>query len=463
MKKIKNGTILLQQGVVESRRIILEILDETLFELDSYKRIKSMVSLADNILTIGNKQWDLNEKENVYLISTGMAANSMARVFIEVLGERLSGGVVAVPEIEEGMDCGRIQFFKGGHPLANKGSLEAGEAALNLAGQAGPKDLFIGAMSGGCSSLMDCPIDGLTLGEEIFTRDILRRCGANVIEINSICRHISKINGGKLAKAIEQKGAEIVSLLVMDALDYPEIDDPKIPRKFMASQMAPDPTTLEDARDVIHNYHVEEKLPRRVIKFFEECTKKDETPKELKRWTSFLINTLPNASQCAKAIAEKKGIPAVILTNSLEGESKEAGVFLASIAKEIQRGGQPFRPPCIVIATGEVSTQIADFNSPTGTGGPSQELAVSFAIKARNVPGVCIASIDTEGSDGTSNAAGGIVDSDTYNTALDKKIDLYKVLREHASNEALNDLKSAIVTGETGVTLCDLHIMYVPE
>lgn len=463
MKKIKNGTLLLQQGVTKSRQIVLDILDETLFELDSYKRIKSMVSLEENILTIGNKQWNLDEKENVYLISTGMAANSMTRVFIEVLGERLSGGVVAVHEIDKDMSCGKIQFFEGGHPLANKGSLAAGEAALQLASQAGPKDLFIGAMSGGCSSLMACPIDGLTLGEEIFTRDILRRCGANVIEINSICRHISRINGGKLAKIIEQRGAEIISLLVMDALDYPEIDDPKIPRKFMASQMAPDPTTLEDAKDVIHNYHVEEKLPRRVIKFFENSTEKDETPKSLNRWTSFLINTLPNASQCAKAIAEKKGIPAVILTNSLEGESKEAGVFLAAIAKEIQRGNQPFTPPCIVIATGEVSTQIEDFNSPTGTGGPSQELVISFAIKAKNIPGVCIASIDTEGSDGTSSAAGGIVDSDTYDMALQKKIDLYKVLREHASNEALNDLKSAVVTGETGVTLCDLHIMYIPK
>lgn len=463
MKKIKNEAVLLQHGVKESRKIVLDILDETLCELDSYKRIRSMVSLKGSVLTIGNQKWDLNKKDNVYLISTGMAANAMARVFIEVLGERLSGGVIAVHEIEAGMDYGKVQVFEGGHPLANKGSLEAGEAALRLAISAGENDLFVGAMSGGCSSLMSCPMDGLTLGEEIFTRDILRRCGANVIEINSICRHISKINGGRLAKVIEQQGAEIISLLVMDALDFPIIENPGIPKKFMASQMAPDPTTLEDAKDVIKHYHIEEKLPRRVVSFFENCSEKDETPKDLKRWTSFLVSTLPNASQCAKEIAEKKGISAVVLTNVLEGESKEAGTFLASIAKEIQRGGQPFKPPCVLITTGEVSTQIEDFNSPTGTGGPSQELVIAFAIKAKGIPGACIASIDTEGSDGTSNAAGGIADSMTYDEAFRKKIDLYKVLREHAANEALSDLKGAVVTGETGVTLCDLNIMYVPD
>jgi len=159
--------------------------------------------------------------------------------------------------------------------------------------------------------------------------------------------------------------------------------------------------------------------------------------------------------------AEKMGLRTMVLTNALIGESSEAGNFMASIAAEIQASGQPIAPPCVVIATGEVSAKIPE--QPKGIGGPGQELAAGFAIAARKLRGPCIASVDTEGTDGPTDSAGGLADSKTFWLSEEKGIDLYEALRNHAVYEALSPLNSEIITGNTGTNLCDLHIMYVPE
>jgi len=287
------------------------------------------------------------------------------------------------------------------------------------------------------------------------------KSGASIIEVNAVCRHVSRVNGGRLAKRIEERGGEIITLLIMDAMGFPATKCPGVPVKFGFTPMAPDATTLEDAKAAIKNFNVEHLLPKMVVEFYRNCTQKDETPKTLKHWTGFIINTLPDASNLARIASEKRGIPAVVLTNYLAGEAREAGTFLACIAQEIQESQQPIKPPCVVIATGEVSTKIPA-NHMGGLGGPGQELTTSFSLSASKIPGVCLASVDTEGTDGPTNAAGGIADSNTFISAKEKGIDLYKSLREHTTYHALSTLGCKIVTGNTGTNLCDLHIMYVP-
>ena len=293
------------------------------------------------------------------------------------------------------------------------------------------------------------------------TRDVMLKSGANVVEVNAVCRHISRVNGGRLAQAIERKGAEMICILIMDALGFQATEHPGRPREFGFTQMAPDATTLEDAKDAIKNYNVADKLPPKVMEFYQNCTEEDETPKSLKKWTGYIINTLPDVSKAAKEEAEKRGLRTMVLTNALIGESSEAGNFMASIADEIQASGQPMAPPCVVIATGEVSAKIPE--QPKGTGGPGQELAAGFAIASRKLQGVCIASVDTEGTDGPTDSAGGLADSKTFQLSEERGIDLYEALRNHAVYEALSPLNSEIITGNTGTNLCDLHIMYVPK
>lgn len=462
-KVIKNAEQLLSTGDQESRTVVLDILDHTLERLDSYNRIKSMVKVEGNIMTIGEKSWDLSKKRNIYLIGAGKAANAMARAFDEILGDWITDGI-AVVKIREPKDddIKHIRIYTGGHPLPNQSGYLAALKVLEMVEQATEEDLFIGAMSGGNSSLMACPVEQITLQEEIETRDIMLKSGANVIEVNAVDRHISRVNGGHLAKRIEEIGAEMISFLIMDAIGFPPVLDPAKPTYFGATSMGPDITTLEDAKAAIRNYNVEDKLPKSVIEFFKNCTEEDETPKTLKRWTPYIINTLPDASNIAKEEAQKMGYQAMVLTNYLSGEAKEAGTVLANIAQEIQDSGQPMKAPCVVIATGEVSTKIGP-KEKIGLGGPGQELSTSFAISAAKAKGICIASIDSEGTDGPTDAAGGLTDSKTLKEAEKIGIDFYKSLRCHNCYDALNALNCKIVTGNTGTNLCDLHIMFVPE
>lgn len=462
MNVIKNSEELLSVGDRESRKIVLSILDETLDQLNSYKLLKKMVRLDGDMLYIGNRSWDLSKKKNIYVIGAGKAANAMAQAFDEILGDRLTDGIVIVKIKEEKDNFKHIREYTGGHPLPNQSGFVASLEVLKMVDKATENDLFIGVMSGGCSSLMSCPMEGMTLKEEMQTRDIMLKSGANVIEVNAVCRHVSRVNGGHLAKRIEAKGAEMISLLIMDAIGFPPTKDPGEPQYFGATPMGPDVTTLEDAKAAIKNYNVEDKLPPVVSNFFKNCTEADETPKNLKRWTPFIINTLPDASNIAKAVAEKHGLYTMVLTNYLAGEAKEAGTFLANIAQEIQNGDQPIKAPCVVIATGEVSTKISP-DEKIGLGGPGQELVASFAITAAKTKGVCIASVDTEGTDGPTDAAGGLTDSETFKEANEKGIDIYAALRKHSVHDALKALNCKIITGNTGTNLCDLHIMYVPK
>ena len=156
------------------------------------------------------------------------------------------------------------------------------------------------------------------------------------------------------------------------------------------------------------------------------------------------------------------GLNAVTLTTFLEGESREAGMFFASLAREIQTNSRPFSAPCVILAAGETTTKISDNAEIRGHGGPSHELVAAFALAASKVPGACMLSIDTEGTDGTTLYAGGLTDSKTAEAAKLAGIDLYEALRGHAVGEALVALNDAVFTGNTGTNLCDLNVLYVP-
>jgi glycerate 2-kinase len=226
--------------------------------------------------------------------------------------------------------------------------------------------------------------------------------------------------------------------------------------------MGPDQTTLENALRVIHDYDLASRLPKRVVQYLQSCGSKGETPKAFPRNTYFQLNTLPDSCAYAKEIAENMGLPVMILTTFIEGESKEVGSLFASIAREIQCYHRPIAPPCVVLSAGEATTTILDNKSIKGHGGPSQEMAISFALGAQKSKGACMLSIDTEGTDGTTLAAGGITDSKSAAEASNHGIDLFDALRGHASNEALTEIGNCVITGNTGTNVCDFNIMYVP-
>lgn len=462
--KIKNREQLLSHGDVESKRIVLDIADATLERLDAYHRIRSIARMEGDILYIGTKQWDLSKKRNVYLIGAGKACNAMAMAVDEILGDRLTRGIAIVKVAEDTDVFNKTEVYVGGHPLPNEVGLQACHKILDIVDNANEQDLFIVVISGGSSALMSCPIEGITLQDEIDTTDIMLKSGAGIYEINAIRRHISQMNGGMLAKRIEKVGAELIGFGISDAVGSPATKNIGEPYKaYKSTPMGPDHTTLEDARRVIRDYKVADKLPKAVVDYLMNVGPEGETPKAFPRNTYFLLNTLPDSCIYAKEVAESMGIPAIILSSFLEGESKDAGTFFASIAKEIQTYGNPAAAPCVILSSGETTTKIPDNSEITGHGGPGQELTLSFAIAAAKTKGCCMFSIDSEGTDGTTPVAGGLTDSTSYRSAEEKGIDFFAALHGHACYEALSEIGDTVFTGNTGTNLCDFNILYVPK
>lgn len=462
--KIKNYDDIVSHGDVASRKIVLDITDKTLKRLDSYQRIKSIMRVDKDTLFIGNKSWDLSKKSHVYLLGAGKACNQMAMAVDEILGDHLTKGIAIVKVSEETDRFKHTDVYVGGHPLPNQEGYHACQKILELVDNSGPDDLFIAVISGGSSALMSCPIDGITLDDEIITTDVMLKSGAGIYEVNAVRRHISAMNGGMLAKRIQSAGAELIGFGISDAVGNPPTGDIGIPfEDYASTPIGPDKTTLADARRVIRDYNVADRLPKRVLDYLTNVGPEGETPKEFPNNTYYLLNTVPDSCIYAKEIAEGMGLNAMILTSFIEGESKDAGSFFASIAREVQSYGNPVKPPCVILSSGETTTQILDNATIKGHGGPGQELTLSFAITAAKTNGACMLSIDSEGTDGTTPVAGGICDSTSYKTSQKEGVDVYKALREHSCYEALRSMGDTVFTGNTGTNLCDFNILYIPE
>lgn len=462
--KIRNYKSLADHGDTQSRKIVLDIAERTLERLDSYKLIRSITSFDGHILRIGNNKWDLDTKKNVYLIGAGKACNHMARAIDEILGDRLTRGIAIVKILEEGDIFNKTEVYVGGHPLPNESGYRACKKIIEMVRQAGSDDLFIAVMSGGSSALMSCPREGISLQDEIITTDVMLKSGANICEINAVRRHISALNGGMLAKLIEKQGSELIGFGISDAVGNPPTEYPgKRCTDYNSTPIGPDKTTFEDARNAIKKYAAADRLPKSVVDFIMNAGPEYETPKSFPNNTYFRINTLPDSCITAKEISEEMGYNAYILTSFLEGEAKDAGTVFASIAKQIQAYGTPFKAPCVILSSGEVTTLINDNRTIKGHGGPSQEMMTGFALSADKVPGACMLSIDSEGTDGTAPAAGALTDSTSLSAASKAGIDFSEALRTHACYEALEAVGDTVFTGNTGTNLCDFNVMFVPN
>lgn len=463
MNKIRNYEELISCGDAASRKLVLELTDRVLKRLDSYDRIKGMMYLDGDVLHVGSRCWDLSKKKSVYVLGAGKACNQMAMAVTEILGDRVTKGVINVKFVEETDRYVNTEVYVGGHPLPNAEGERGSRRMLEIVDGSGPDDLFIFLMSGGSTALMGCPVAGITLAELMEARDVMLKNNMRVMDINTVTGHCEQLNRGNLGKRIMARGGEIISLNIWDAIGWPEIEDYNEPVKMNGTPVGPDASTFEQARRIVVENSLAGRLPESVYNHIMNGTAEQETPKHIERATYFMLNILTDSCRYALEEAKAMGVACHVFSTSLEGESKDAGMVFATLAQEIQKNARPFKAPCFVISAGETTTSILDNSTITGHGGPGQELVSGFAIVARAVPGACMLSIDTEGSDGTTKYAGGITDSTTYARANEAGIILQDALRGHASCEALSALHDCVYTGNTGTNLCDFNVMYVPE
>jgi glycerate-2-kinase len=318
-------------------------------------------------------------------------------------------------------------------------------------------DVVLCLISGGGSALWPAPAEGITLEQKQEVTQVLLKAGATIRELNAVRKHLSALKGGQLARWASP--ARVISLIMSDVIGDP-LD-------FIASgPTAPDTTSFADALAIVRKYGAS--VPNTVLERLERGAEGriPDTPKPgdrlFDRVENHIIANNRLLVDAARAKARDLGFRTLILATEIEGEAKDAGQFFAAIANEIGRSANPIAPPACVLAAGETTVTVRGH----GLGGRNQEMALAWAIAmaAQSAPPVsCFASVATDGTDGPTSAAGGLVDPSTCSRALEEGIHPKQSL---AANDSWNFLKATgdlIVTGPTQTNLMDLQILLVGE
>lgn len=450
MSYIKNRKQLLSHGNIKTRKAALDIIDHALANADPYKATCRLVRVENHFFTVGKLRFDLNHHKRIFLLGAGKATFPIAKALEDLLGERITDGVIVSKYGQEGK-LSRSRMYLAGHPIPDEAGFAASREALFLARQTQPDDIVFGCVTGGSSALLPFPVKGVSLEEKKHVNTLLLTCGANIIEINAVRKHLSQVKGGRLAYAIHPQ-AHLINLTVSDVigdpLDY--ITDPTVP----------DTSTLDDARTTLTKYDLWEKVPLSVKKFLTAAESGQETPKasDLAKHHRYDFIIVPGDAACEAAAEKAKalGFNTMILSTMLEGESKELGGTFSAIAKEIMLNQRPLNLPCAVIGGGETTVKIS---GKAGTGGPNQEFALSAALGINDIGNVVVVGLDSDGTDGPTDVAGAVVDDHTVSRARAAGIDLYFCLGRHDVTPALARLGDVIETGATGTNVNDLKIM----
>lgn len=402
------------------RKDTLKIVKEGLVSISPSFVLKNKIRLANNILQITDKTFDLNKFNNIYVIGFGKASGSMASAVEKILGKQIKNGlVIDVSQIK----LKRIKVKKGTHPLISRGNIQSSVRIINIVKQASDNDLVICLISGGGSALFEKPYNSFMNTLKINKRLLL--CGASIHEINIIRKHISQVKGGGLTGFSK---AKIISLIFSDvAGDNLDI--------IASGPTSIDKSTIDDAKKIIKKY----KLPK--TKFFE-------TPKNKKIFTKVDNIILLNnqiALEAMKKVGEKLGYKTKIITSRLSGESKKVGEKLLQLSKKMKKKE-------IYLFGGETTVKVFG----NGKGGRNTELALSFLKKLPK--DVTFASIASDGADNT-DSAGAIVDEETSRTIKKLNLNADDYLKNNDSYNLFQKTNDLIFTGLTGSNVADLIIM----
>ena len=444
---IKNRKQLLSTGNIKARGLSLSIIEAGLSAASPYRATQAMVSLNNNQLKIGDIEYDLNQWENIYIIGGGKATYPIALALEEILGERISDGVVVLKKGQLGQ-LKHVKIMEGTHPIPDEGGLAGSEAILKIAQKAGEKDIVISCITGGSSALMPMPVDGVSLEEKKIANRLLLSSGANIFEMNAVRKHLSKIKGGRLGLAVFP--AQLINLTVSDvigdALDY------------ITDNTVPDTSTFFDAMATLKKYNLLEKMPKSVCDHIMSARCECESPQTYgdNPCHSFILVGSNATCEAAAQEATAKGLQTMLLSTHFDGESSELGRTFASIGKEIMEFNRPMTPPCIIIGGGETLVTLKDN---FGNGGPNQEFVCGALLNLEGRQNFVVAAIDSDGTDGPTDVAGAMADDTTLASTRSQGVDLYGALVSHRVTDSLESSGITIKTGHTGTNVNDLKFM----
>jgi hydroxypyruvate reductase len=360
---------------------------------------------------------------------------------------------VVVPHGQEA-ELERIRLHGARHPVPDGAGVEAGRAVLARLQGLDESTLVLCVISGGGSALLVCPAEGIGLEDLQATNEALLACGASIVEINKLRKHLSAVKGGQLARAAAP--ARVVTLILSDVVGDP-LDS------IASGPTVPDPSTFAECVTIVERYRLADALPAPVVERLREgaAGKVGETPKPgdavFDRVSNLLVANNDRAVRAATQRAEELGYQALVLSTTIEGETRDVARVHAAIAREARRSSRPCVPPCCLISGGETTVTLRG----DGRGGRNQEFVLAAALDIDGLEGVTVASVGTDGIDGSTDAAGAIADGNSVARALEAGLEPRARLDDndsHAVFEALDDL---VVTGPTDTNVMDLRLLLI--
>jgi len=414
-------------------------------------RVRETIAVEANKLQIegadgSTGEYDLDWYDEIVLVGGGNASGHFAAAIEDELGEWLTGGAVVT---DDPVETTTVDVLPGAHPVPSQAGVESTRHVLDIVDEAGDDDLVLAAITGGGSALLGAPAGSLTLSDLRAVTEELLACGASIDEINAVRKHCSAIKGGQLARA--GAPATVVTVVLSDVVG----DDLSV---IASGPTVPDPSTYVDALAVIDRYDLD--IPESVRAHLQAGADGDraETPTAAEslfdRTRAYVLGSGRTALDAARETARERGYTAEILASGVRGEASESARTHVAIAAECQERGSPIAPPAVVLSGGETTVTLGDDH---GAGGPNQEFALSAALDLER-DGIVVASVDTDGIDGVTDAAGAIVDGSTVPEEAGRR-----ALDRNDALPVLDDANAVISTGPTGTNVNDLRVMVVEE
>jgi len=413
------------------------------------KLIKSQVRLCDEILYIQQYSFNVLDFENIFVIGAGKATALMAKEIESVLGNYINTGHIIV-KYHHKCHLNKIAITEAGHPLPDENGWKAAQRILTIAKQTSNKDLVFCLFSGGASALLaDCP-DEISLSDLILTNDFLIKSGANIKEINAVRKHISKMKGGQLAKAIYP--ATTISLILSDVIGDP-LD------VIASGPTYPDSTTFSEAYEILKKYELTEKVPLSVVQYLKRGIVGEipETPKSDDFIFSKVYNVIIGNNKMALEAASRKaielGYQAHIITDNLQSKIEETAHYILSTIEIFKK--QEHETPICLLFGGEPTVKVTG----DGLGGRNQHLALYLATKLENKQDITILCGGTDGTDGPTDAAGAIVDNKTIQIAKEKNIHPMDYIKNSDAYNFFKQVGGHLIIGSTKTNVMDIVLV----
>lgn len=437
---------LVDHGPTELRAAAVKILEHCIHAADPYPKVLDIIRRRGRQLLVSDLKYDLDRWNHIFVVGAGKATQSVALAVEEVLGDLITDGAVIIKRGETHcLEC--IRIIEAAHPVPDQASWDGAQEVVRIAKQATQDDLVIATFTGGSSALMVWPADGISLTDKQVLNKLLLRCGASIQEINAVRKHVSRIKGGNLGLQIFP--AELINLTVSDVIGNP-LD-------CITDLTVPDTSTYNDAWDTLDKYDLWKIVPLSISEHIKRG-QEIETPKVYpQRSHSFITVTNEFACQAMATKCRELGFETHILTNSMDGESRVAAHKFIQSAREIVNTYPPGKRLAF-LSGGETTVTLDEIH---GEGGRNQEFALSAAFQINSLNNAVVASLATDGTDGPTDACGGLVDRDTITRAKNAGLDPEKALSLHMSKKVLSATGDLLISGPTGTNVNDVALLLV--